>query len=134
MPSKQNTFLAVCALLFASSVAGGKLGDALKLYQTGQYQQAFAQIKPLAEGGSAEAQYHLATIYSTGRGAVKDQATAIHWLKQAAGQGHYQAAVELGNRYSSGFGTQQDPQQAAYWLERAGALAEEQGIEESDCD
>jgi TPR repeat protein len=53
-------------------------------------------LKPLAEGGDAEAQFLLAKEYETGGHITKDPDAAKEWLLKASKQGYTQASWELG--------------------------------------
>ena len=50
--------------------------------------QLYQIIFPLAQKGSAEAQYYIASMYDQGYGVVKDQNKAMEWHTKAAGQGY----------------------------------------------
>ena len=75
--------------------AATALDEALKLMQRGEYIQALAELKPIANQGDAEAQYQLGQIYERGLGIVPDDYWAQHWYRQAAEQGHPAAAESL---------------------------------------
>ena len=65
--------------------------------------------QPLAEQGSAEAQYYVARIYANGMGGVPvDYAKASEWYQRAAKQKYSAALQELGYLYESGLGVPQD--------------------------
>lgn len=59
-------------------------------------------------GNGAAAQFCLADAYERGRGALPDQAKAIHWFERAADGGLARASYELGLRYKDGQGVPVD--------------------------
>jgi TPR repeat protein len=85
----------------------------------GDYRLAMKELTPLADAGTADAQFLLAQIYSDGLGMAPDPALAIFWLQRAAEQGHARAQNNLGLLFEKGVGTQQDPVQAASWYRKA---------------
>ena len=52
-------------------------------------------FRRLADGGDPAAQYWLGIAYAQGRGAKKDAAQALGWLRKAAQQGHVRAQQKL---------------------------------------
>ena len=60
--------------------------------------QAMRWCLKAAERGHVEAQFHLALMYSRGKGVLCDQASALMWLRRAAEQGHGAAQYHLGVR------------------------------------
>ena len=51
----------------------------------------FIKLIRLAQGGDAKAQYKLASMYWSGRGATIDTDKAWYWCNKAAQQGHSKA-------------------------------------------
>jgi len=110
------------------------LGNAIAAHDSGDYGRAHALLQPLAESGSVEAQFRLATLYSLGQGRPPDHTVAARWFGQAADQDHHQAAVTLANMYLSGLGVPRDEAKAIRWFEQAAVIAEQEELEEEDCD
>lgn len=54
-----------------------------------------------------------------GRGATRDDVTALKWVRLAADQGDAAAQFRLGLMYSEGHGVPQDHAEAAKWYRRA---------------
>lgn len=69
-----------------------------------------------AEGGDAEFQFTLGTIYA---GVAKDEAEACKWYRKAAEQGHVVAQCRLGDMYLRGQGVEGDEGEAARWYYKA---------------
>lgn len=49
-----------------------------------------------ASAGNAEAQYSLGVLFQTGKGVVRDEKEAMHWMQQAAKNGHESAKAYVG--------------------------------------
>ena len=93
-------------------------------YLDGRYAAALRDLKPLAEAGNADAEYALGTMYSQGRGVLRDARMAAHWYEQAARQGHVEASFSLGFLLFYGVGsdgqaTPPDPAAGLPWIEAA---------------
>ncbi|SVE46259.1 uncharacterized protein METZ01_LOCUS499113 [marine metagenome] len=90
---------------------------------SGDFETALREMKPLAEMGHAGAQYNLGVMYNNGFGVSQDNKRAAGWYTLAAEQGHAEAQFNLGQMYRQGFGVSQDYKRAAGWF----SLAAEQG-------
>eukprot|EP00439_Symbiodinium_sp_Y106_P088871 s1_g1407.t1 len=64
-------------------------------FEDGDFLDAAARWRPLAEDGVSEAQYRLGRLYRFGLGVEIDVALARKWLSAAAAQGHEKAAETL---------------------------------------
>lgn len=65
-------------------------------WEQGDYTQAIAQWRPLAEVGDADAQYNMGQAYKLGRGVPVDLAIALDYFGRAAAQGHVRAEDNYG--------------------------------------
>lgn len=87
----------------------------------------FARVMASAKAGEAQAQYTLASRYTTGWGGHKvDAKLAFHWYIKAAEQGQKAAQYSLGWMY--GKGTQMTPhssEKSAYWYTKAANQGQE---------
>ncbi|WP_447412430.1 tetratricopeptide repeat protein, partial [Clostridium perfringens] len=72
-------------------------GDAAFLAKN--YSDAYELWKPLADSGSARAQYDLGLLYDHGFGVPNDHAKAVEWYRKSAAQGYAQAELNLGVMY-----------------------------------
>jgi TPR repeat protein len=97
--------------------------DGIAAYERGDYAAALKIWRPLAEQGTAGAQYNLGVAYAEGRGVPHDDAEAAWWWRMAADQGHVWAQHNLGVAYRDGDGVPQDYAEAVSWFR----LAVEQG-------
>ena len=71
----------------SEAAVAGPLEDAFAAQEKGDFATALQLIRPLAEHGSADAQYNLGIMYFTGQGVPKDSAEAAKWFRLAADQG-----------------------------------------------
>jgi TPR repeat protein len=88
----------------------------LDAYQKGDYAAAQREWLPLAEQGSAAAQYNLALMYYDGKGVPQDYTQAANWFLRAAEQDYIEAQHNLGAMYGVGKGVKRDYVQAYKWL------------------
>ena len=90
--------LAAPAIAASSSVASVvTFTKAATAYRAGNFDQAVAGFRVLANQGDRNAQYLLALIYRDGRGAPQDAELARFWLARAAEGGHIPAMASWGS-------------------------------------
>jgi len=77
--------------------------------------QALAGLRPLAEAGNPEAQYHLGMMLMLGQGLPRDYEEGRFWLQQAGRAGLAVAQVNLAGLYERGLGVEPDPVEAVAW-------------------
>lgn len=95
MRSFRAALLALPLLAFAAPALADVKGG-VDAWQTGDYQKAVAEWRPLAVAGDADAQFNLGQAYKLGRGVPADLVQAESWYRRAAKQGHLQAEDNLG--------------------------------------
>jgi localization factor PodJL len=82
-----------------------------------------ADIRKLADGGYAPAEFYLADLYQDGKaGLKKDPAQARNWLQRAAEGGERTAMHNLALDEHEGVGGPRNPAAAAEWFRRAAEL------------
>ena len=59
-------------------------GAGFAAYERGDYATALQLLRPLAEAGDANAQFHLGRIHLGGRGVAKNETEAAQWFRRAA--------------------------------------------------
>ncbi len=91
------------------------------------FDRAFFWYRKAAEGGHAEAQFHLGRMHRAGLGVERDEAMAAFWYRAAARRGHPAAQLFLGLMRESGRGVERDRAVAWVWY----SLAAEQGDEDA---
>jgi len=99
-----------------NTAAAGSLEEAQAAYDTGNYAAALLLWRPLAEQGSAEAQYKLAEMYILGEGVPVENAQAVEWYLMSAGQDFPSAQFSLGFMYMNAIGVGKDYIQALKWF------------------
>ena len=117
------------SLMLSISFIGSTLAesnDVWDAYKKGNYKVALNEWLPLAEKGSAEAQFNLAGMYAKGYGVVIDDKKSFDWYKKSAEQGHAKAQYNLGVMYLIGSGVTKSLSDAKHWLR----LAYDNGIED----
>ena len=87
--------------------------------QSGDFETALREWTPLAEQGSAQAQFNLAKMYREGKGVSKDYKTAVKWFNFSAKQGNAAAQYHLGVAYSYGLGVVPNYEVALKWYRRS---------------
>lgn len=93
--NKIKLFFSATALLLSATCAQGQSLERAKfLLEQGSYLDAAKQLRPLADGGNAEAQYMAATLFFEGKGVNESPQQGRKYATLAAEQGHEQA-VEL---------------------------------------
>ena len=123
MPTKLVA-AAVAVLLFAATASAGPLEDGANAYQNGDYAKALGLWQPLAQQGSAPAQYGVGLMYDLGNGVRQDYREASKWYRLAAEQGYAFGQFGLGSLYFAGHSLPQDDVAAYMWF----ALAAAQGL------
>ena len=79
------------------------------LYAQGEYDAAFAAMKPLAEQGVPRAEVILGFFYERGIGTEVNDALALEWYEKAAAHNHPAGLHNLGYAYEQGlFGLTKD--------------------------
>ena len=119
-------------LAFVSVVSYGYQAYSVSQNSNSNPDQVFAKLKagdfsvikteviPMAEAGSARAQFALGVAYSLGHGGLeKDLTKAFEWTQRAAQSGDRKAQVNLASMYYEGKGTEQDYAKAIKWYEQA---------------
>ena len=62
-----------------SYTARAGFDEGVAAYDRGDYETAFQEMLPLAEQGSARAQFNLGNKYNNGEGVTQDPAEAVKW-------------------------------------------------------
>ena len=69
------------------------------LMEQGMYLDAAKRLRPLADGGNAEAQVMAAQLFFEGKGVAKNNAQGLKYATLAANQGNEEAIMLLVNYY-----------------------------------
>jgi uncharacterized protein len=101
-----------------------ELSSAIAAFEGKNFSRAASLLSPLAEEGSAEAQYRLAIMSQGGLGMVVNELMAYKYMKSAAEAGHAMAQHGLGFMYLEGECVEQNLEKAIEWFRKAA----EQGL------
>ena len=96
---RRPILMAAAAAALAIVAAGPASADVkagVEAWQTGNYDGAVREWRPLADRGDADAQFNMGQAYKLGRGVPTDLRLAQSWYEKAAQQGHEQAQANLG--------------------------------------
>ena len=116
---------ACIAVISAPLAIAGPWEDVAAAYTRGDDAEAVRLLRPLADGGDAEAQALLGLEYTLGQGVPQDLTQAMIWYRRAAEQGHAAAQAALGVMYANGQGVAHDRTEALRWLRPAAAAGNE---------
>lgn len=111
-------FIVTIALLSVPTTSMAQDIDHIKdLIDDGKYQQAAKMLRPLADGGNAEAQYLASTLFLEGKGVVRNPQQAFKYAKMAADNTEnfpirLNALAALSMMCNEGVGTKKDTAQA----------------------
>lgn len=104
---------------------------AMVLYNDGNYEMAFLQMKIVAEqGGLRDAMFNLGVFYMRGIGTSKDIDLGLKWLKKAARNGEARAAYNVAIAYHDGRDVARNFTEAKKWYEIAAKLGDEKAQKE----
>ena len=111
--------LAAATPVAALEAASAALDNGLAAYAAGDYPAARAQLRPLADRGSAIAETMLGVMAAKGQGRASDPAVAVGWWLRAANRGYAPAQLALAKALASGRGVAADRGQAWVWARLA---------------
>lgn len=91
-----SAIFACASLSLAAPASAQSVKAGIDAWQRGDYVNAVAIWRPLAEAGDADASFNLGQAYRLGRGVLVDLGTAQTWLERAAQKDHPDAQTTLG--------------------------------------
>lgn len=99
---KLQLFFTIVVLSFCYSTAMAQsVSYAKSLIEQGKYLEAAKQLRPLADGGNAEAQVLAAKLFFEGKGVQKSEQQGLKYATMAANKGNEDAVVLMADYYSS---------------------------------
>ena len=121
---RHRAALLASLLLFSplSSSNAAPTDGAVQAMETGDFEAALAELRPLAEQGDDQAQFYLGSVYATGSGVEQDESKAIEWLTRSAAQRNTRAMGMLAVALFSRARDDQDLIDAYAWSHLAAAL------------
>ena len=102
MPEQGRFAVALSAVLLLASAASADFQTAYEAFNAGDYETAYAEWMPLAEEGSAAAQFNIGLLLDEGKGRERDMKQAVEWYHRSADNGFARAQFRLGELYESG--------------------------------
>lgn len=115
MPHRIAAIIVVIALATALTSFRAEVESGMSAYDAGDYETAYQEWLPLAEEGSAAAQFNLSLLYRYGNGRPVDSKTAAEWCLKAADGGFLPAQYEMGKIYEAGEGVRRNVVEAHKW-------------------
>ena len=111
--------ICVCVLLACVSLQAADFQTGMDAYRAGDFETAFREWSPLAEQGSAIAQFNLGLMFEQGKGRPVDLAVAAEWYLRAADGGFARAQFAIAEMYEAGRGLERDVVEAYKWFKLA---------------
>lgn len=126
---KYAACLLMVLMCYAGELQADELSDAQHAMRAGNYAEAYCILKPLAEAGSAEAQYNIGWMYSNGYGLAINNSLALEWWRRASEQNHHDASFAIAMLYNHGEGeVERDPQKALEYFLRAAKAGNDDAV------
>lgn len=119
MRSPWARLAALAAFLGMAGPAYADFDRAAAAFANGNYAQALAELRPLADQGDPRSQYAMGIMAENGFGMAKDLPQAASWYRKAAEKGNTDAQFNLGAMYEHGIGMPVNYAQAAKWYRPA---------------
>ncbi|MBI1212999.1 MAG: hypothetical protein GC190_16170 [Alphaproteobacteria bacterium] len=110
--------LAACATHVAQEKAT-RFDQGVAAYDAGDFAQAYAIWRKLAEEDDLAAMRNTATLLRQGKGVAQDERAAFKLYEEAAEKGLVTAMANVAEMYMEGEGVDRDPKLAAVWYARA---------------
>ena len=99
---KLRLFFAISLLVISYNAAKAQsVSYAKSLIEQGKYLDAAKQLRPLADGGNAEAQVLAAKLFFEGKGVQKNEQQGVKYATMAANKGNEDAVVLMADYYLS---------------------------------
>ena len=118
-PLRAALFASFPLAALAGVAVAEPLSDGVNAYGRKDYATARRILQPLAERGSAIAQFYLGLSYERGKRVSESEAEAVNWFRKAAEQGLAASQAALGTRYFIGWGVPQSYAEAMNWSLKA---------------
>ena len=118
-PLRAALFASFSLAALAGVAVAETLSDGVNAYGRKDYATARRILQPLAERGSAIAQFYLGLSCERGKRVSESEAEAVNWFRKAAEQGLAASQAALGTRYFIGWGVPQSYAEAMNWSLKA---------------
>lgn len=121
-------FLAVFSFVLLSSFpAQAGLLEGRQAYIEKNWEKAIVELRPLADGGDAEALFLLGNMYNDGNGVTRDHRRAMELFQASAGREYPAAMVSIATMYATGLGVERSWKETVDWYSRAARLGSQTG-------
>jgi TPR repeat protein len=110
-------FLILAALIFLTPPAMAGFRDGVTAFKLGNYERAYQEWLPLAEGGDPSAAFNLGFMYEHGYGVPINYDNALRWYKRATSSRLGAAEYRIGMIYEYGIGVASNLMEAKMWYE-----------------
>ena len=122
-------FALVLALLLIAAPALADLQRGVEAFEAQRYEEAMAELWPLAVAGDPEAAYLLGRMFHAGLGVEAYAKKALVWFGMAAQAGHADAQRIVGVYHEEGKGgADQDFRKAFAWYEKSAAQGNDRAM------
>lgn len=108
--------LAFILMMFVATTGFAKVPEAYVLFNQGEYQKAYPDIKKMAKSGNKVALYYLGLMTMQGYVVPKNESKGVGLIKQAASRGYVKAQRFMGNYYLK---HKKQPTAAFTWYKKA---------------
>ncbi|MEO9574124.1 MAG: tetratricopeptide repeat protein [Tateyamaria sp.] len=116
------TALAVLLAVGGQAVSAQDYDKGWAAYESGDFETALQEFRPLAEQGNADAQLRLGRMHDKGEGVTQHHVEAVKWYRLSAEQGEKFALYYLADAYRDGRGVIQDNLYAHMWFNIGASL------------
>lgn len=118
--------LLATTLIAATCVHAADFMKGIEAFRRGDYEAAYAEWLPMAQGGDLSAMYNIALIHDQGLGRPADKLLALRWYSLPAEEGDISAQFNMATIYHFGDGVVVNKPEAARWYQAAAELADEE--------
>ena len=108
--------IAALTLLLGVTAASADFRTGMEAYEAGDFETAYREWLPLAEGGNAAAQFNVGLLHEQGEGREADIDRALTWYARSAENGFAKAQFRLGEIYEAGASVERDLIEARKWF------------------
>ncbi len=115
----QYTLKEQAAFAESATANDAKAAAGWQAFEQGQYEEALAVFKSLAEAGNSNMQVLVGNMYDYGQGVPQDDVQALQWYLMAAASGNTKAQYQAGTLYFNSPTVPQDMIEAYRWTSLA---------------
>jgi len=116
---------ALLSLFFTAAPALADFNQGKVAYDTRQWREAIANLRPAAERGDARAMILLGNMYAQGFGVDRDDVEAFLLFRRAAEKDNVEGIRAVATFYQGGRGVSQNTRLAIEWFERGAKMGDQ---------